>query len=396
MKKLSLANLFWFLVINLDFLGIGLLLDGINYFKKSFSPRKILVVRLDSIGDYVLFRNFLASIKPNPAYKNYKLTLAGNIVWKDLAETFDNKFVDNFIWINQEKFRSNVIYCLKILLKIRWAGFSVAVQPTLSRGLIGDRIIKASKAKIRIGSEGYLNNILLKDKIKSDRYYTKLIALSADNYFEFRQNKFFFENFLNHPLTIVKPFFDMQEAGITLPVEIKEKYVVLFPGAQTLSRRWSPEKFGQIAKLIFEKYGIRSTIAGSADDLAAAKQIKTAAGEEKIIDLTANLSLSQLVKLIAGATMLISNDTCAVHIALSLDLPAICISNGNHFGRFTNCPQEISQKISYIYVPEIQKNLSAAPVWREKFKIESNLDINKISVSDVENLITKIIGQNEQ
>ncbi|MDW8465862.1 MAG: hypothetical protein RML35_06685 [Chloroherpetonaceae bacterium] len=68
---------------------------------KSFVPKTLLILRLDEIGDYVLFRNFLKEIRESERFKDYKITLCGNAAWKDLAEAFDKESVDEFIWISK-------------------------------------------------------------------------------------------------------------------------------------------------------------------------------------------------------------------------------------------------------------------------------------------------------
>ena len=50
------------------------------------NAKHILLIRLDAIGDYILFRNFIEVLKRNPKYSDYKITLLGNIVWRELAE----------------------------------------------------------------------------------------------------------------------------------------------------------------------------------------------------------------------------------------------------------------------------------------------------------------------
>ena len=71
---------------------------------KDISKNKILLIRLDAIGDYVLFRNFIESIKTHVNYKDYSLTLLGNLRWKSLAEELDSEYIANFIWLDRNKF----------------------------------------------------------------------------------------------------------------------------------------------------------------------------------------------------------------------------------------------------------------------------------------------------
>ena len=84
----------------------------IDFLAISKAPRvytkTLLLVRIDSIGDYVLFRNFIGIIKKSEKYKDYKITLCGNIAWKELAETFDREFISDFVWIDSKKLSRNI------------------------------------------------------------------------------------------------------------------------------------------------------------------------------------------------------------------------------------------------------------------------------------------------
>ena len=77
---------------------------------KKIKTKSILLIRLDSIGDYVLFRNYIEELKKNEKYKDYSITLLGNNVWKSLSIELDRKYIDNFIWLDRNKFNKNVFY----------------------------------------------------------------------------------------------------------------------------------------------------------------------------------------------------------------------------------------------------------------------------------------------
>jgi len=94
--------------------------------------KSLLIIRLDAIGDYVLFRNYIEVLKNSEKYKDYKITLVGNIAWKSIAEELDSKYIDNFIWTDREKFEKNFIYRYKKLKKISSKGYDVVINPTYS------------------------------------------------------------------------------------------------------------------------------------------------------------------------------------------------------------------------------------------------------------------------
>ena len=108
-----------------------------------FSVRKIptplvkgslLIVKLDNIGDYVLFRFMLKEIRNDSVFGNYKITLIGNSSFRDLAEEVDNQWIDRFIWVDKNRFSSNTWYKLKLFHQIR--KYEILINPTHSRSPI--------------------------------------------------------------------------------------------------------------------------------------------------------------------------------------------------------------------------------------------------------------------
>ena len=142
----KLANIYRFLIFKIiDFV--------ISFQSGNIHNGTILIIRLDSIGDYILVRNFIQYIKQSKKYKNFKVTLCGNVVWKDIAETFDKNAVESFIWINRKKFNNNPFYKFKLLKNIYQSGFEVVVGARFFRELLfGDYIDKVSRTKERIES----------------------------------------------------------------------------------------------------------------------------------------------------------------------------------------------------------------------------------------------------
>ena len=64
-------------------------------------PKELLIVNTDSIGDYILCRNFFAEIKKSNKYKDYKISLLGCLKYKSFAEYLDCDIIDNFYWVKE-------------------------------------------------------------------------------------------------------------------------------------------------------------------------------------------------------------------------------------------------------------------------------------------------------
>ena len=64
------------------------IIDALYYQNKKYIPGTLLIIKTDAIGDYILFRNFLSEVRNLSLYKNYKIILCGNELWKDIALHF--------------------------------------------------------------------------------------------------------------------------------------------------------------------------------------------------------------------------------------------------------------------------------------------------------------------
>ncbi len=379
-------------VLNLISHLVNLLLISILKFEKQIRTEKsLLIIRLDSIGDYILFRNFLKIIRNSEKYRNYRITLCGNIIWRDLAEELDSDFVDSFIWIDRKKLSNNIFYKYKILKSIYIKGFETVVDTTYSREILfGDSIISASNAKLRIGSSGALDkHTKWKRNLLTDKYYTKLINTTKNNVFEFYRNKEFFEKLLDNNFNLTKPEIEADKIKYVLPAE---KYVVILPGAADEKRRWDVNNFGQISSYISRQFGFDIVLAGSESERAICGKLRKIINGENVFNVCSAISLPELVKLITNTELLISNETGPVHIAAATSTPFICISNGNHFGRFHPYPEEIFNAGCYVYPPQIMKHINSPEKLSELYRFESNLDINLIKPNDVIKQIPKVLG----
>ena len=65
------------------------------------AARRILLVKLDAIGDYLLFRETLRFLRNSPAYREAHITFLGNPVWRDLALAYDADCADEWLWLAQ-------------------------------------------------------------------------------------------------------------------------------------------------------------------------------------------------------------------------------------------------------------------------------------------------------
>jgi len=359
-------------------------------YRRKSTHKSILLIRLDAIGDYVLFRNYIAVLKKEGEYKDYKITLVGNIVWKELAEVLDDDKIDRFVWVDRKKFDKDWFYRYKKLKEIGSQRYKIVIHATFSREFYyGDWIVKTVQAEKKIGSEGDLSNISRWRKKISDRFYTRLIPAKEGVMFEFYRNREFFENFLGANIDVKKPM--IQSTTSIEKFALPKNYIVLFIGASDESRIWSIENFVEIAAYVVDRFGYEVVICGGPADIENAEKFEELF-HKRFFNLVGVTTLSELSAILYAAKLLISNETGAVHIAVAVDTPVLVLSNGNQLGRFNPYPKDITKKYRILYHPLIENNLNNDAELTKFYGKESVLDINEIKPERVKKEIDAIIS----
>ena len=109
-------------------------------------------------------------------------------------------------------------------------------------------------------------------------------------------------------------------------------YVVVHPGATAPSRRYPAERFGAAADRIARQSGRLIVFSGDAGEVALIEQAR-AAMQLPSASLGGRLELAQLAALIAGADLLVSNNSGPVHLAAALGTPVVdlyALTNPQH------------------------------------------------------------------
>lgn len=349
---------------------------------KEIISKSLLLVRLDAIGDYVLFRNFIELLKKSEKYKDYSITLLGNSAWKSIGEELDAVYVDKFVWLDKSRFTIDFGYRYKKLQEIVSNGYEVVLSPVYSREFfVGDNIVKLINAKEKIGSIGDLSNIRKWQKNIGDKYYDILVPAKDELMFEFDRNREYFENILDEKLDIKKPHIDLKPKK--LPFELPEKYAIIFIGASASFRKWNIEGFAKIGEYLKEKHSYEIVLCGAPSDVEDALKFKEYF-DGSYIDLVGRTSLIELLHVIYNGNLMIVNETSAPHFAVALEMTNVfVISNGNHYGRFTPYPKGMAPNYHVIYHPQIEKDLGDYKKLSNNYGFGSELNINEIMPKSV-------------
>ena len=296
--------------------------------------KTLLLIRLDDIGDYLVFRNQLEVYKASARWKSHRITLLGNESWRGLFTALDQATVDETIWVNKNRYLEDAPYRTAIWKQLRAGGFESVVAPSCVRPLLLDDFCMLAAAPLY--SFGSVNtNIHECWNRLSDGLYTSLFKPSRSLIHEFDFNTEFstwvsgIRYSGNRPCIELPPATLGQEAAFG-----QGAYTMCFVGASTRSKRWPTNRWLEFIALHRRHFPGRIVLAAGSSraELQMVHKIQQRTGVESV---AGKLDLRELLYWIAGAQAVVTNDTMAGHMGVSLNRPTVIIANGLNYMRFS-------------------------------------------------------------
>jgi lipopolysaccharide heptosyltransferase II len=120
----------------------------------------------------------------------------------------------------------------------------------------------------------------------------------------------------------------MEAAGI----DAARPYVVVHPGATAASRRWSAQRFAACARRLATERDLQVAVTGDASEAGLVGEVCAGAGP-RARGLAGVLALDEFGAAIAGASIVVSNNTGTVHLAAAIGTPVVdlyALTNPQH------------------------------------------------------------------
>ncbi|MDB5120207.1 MAG: heptosyltransferase family [Sphingobacteriales bacterium] len=333
------------------------------YFFTSSQKKTLLIIKNDGIGDYVLFRNYIQFLRNSIKFKDYKIYLLTNPTCKDLVDHFDLNFIDGCFYYSDNYFlRWKLVELIFNLQKLR---LQTIIYPNYSRKSNIDWLVNKLNSDEKIAIDGDTINQPQLLKEKGDKYYSKILRLNLTHLHEFERNKRIIEALTQEKCDFTRPFLNLDE----LNLEPNES-VIIFPGGSESNKKWSASNYNSLCRMLILELNLKIILAGGNDDIEDGEIIQRGIRKTHILNKIAKLSLIELCELIAGAKLLISNDTVAIHIAATLNIPTVCIAKGDLYGRFVPYPKHIAPQTHCVFPPYLVPSHN-----QDKWSV---LNINKV------------------
>ncbi|MGB5920003.1 glycosyltransferase family 9 protein [Arcobacter sp.] len=350
----------------------------------------ILIIKPDHIGDYILFRNFIEEIKLLKKYQNSTITCVLNNQIRDLSEFLDQKYIDNFIFINLNKYLEESWYFNKINKQIKLISYDLIINALYNKFTSFEKLIQQINCKKKYSLHQNLTEKNQLYKKENSIHYHKIIDISKNKPFIYEGTKKLFEKIFNTKMLNIIPSIQVKNSSELN--FIKEKnYILVFIGADDIFRKWDIYNYANLINYILNSTNYKVILCGGEKELNDSLKIEESVSSKKVINLTAQTSLVDMLFIINNSKLNISNETGIAHMSMALNINTFVISNANHFGKFTPYPKEYSNKYFSIYPFEI-KNSSDINKYKKLYYAKSDLNINKISLEKVLIKLNKILN----
>ena len=296
----------------------------------------VLVVRMDGIGDMVLFRTSLDHYAEVFGVEKSEITVIGCDSWGSIT---DEVFRDyKILTIDEHSFARWPLYRFWVSLRVRAINPAISVCDSyLRRALMADSLMWMSGAPRMVSSLPFIS-----EGTRSEyQYYLSQVdeIIPTGDYptHEAVRHFSFLSSIAGRKIKAETPrisWRDTMPSADIVPPGVP--YVILNPGSNEFGRRWPLVQYKKLAKKLAHRGLLVIFVGGKSERPGTIDEIPG-----RIIDLIGKTSLEKLLDLMNHAELVVSNDTGPAHLSIAISTPTLVIVGGGHFGCFVPYPEEI-------------------------------------------------------
>jgi ADP-heptose:LPS heptosyltransferase len=150
-------------------------------------------------------------------------------------------------------------------------------------------------------------------------------------------------------------------------------------------REWPVNYFREFLKRLLDSTSHDYILVGGTSETQRISAISAGLPGDRVFQPPKWLhGVENLPILFANARAVIGNESGPIHLAAAMDVPFVCISNGNHFGRFHPYPPSYGIRGTYCYPFGTSKDYDPVLPVKEKLDQFSAIPMDRIPVDVVE------------
>jgi heptosyltransferase-3 len=304
--------------------------------------RRVLIVRLRSIGDTVLATPSLYALRRFLPDAQIDILLEDWVA--PVLDGFDA--VDNVLTVKE----NSIFDRLRVMSKLARTNYDAAYN--LHGGTTAGFFVLASRAKYRIGFQTYQNHFCYTHLAPSAaEFWNQSATHSAEQQLALLGWTGVFVRDKLKSRLIVKPELENFHIEIYKKYEIPVGYefALIHPTAAFDTKTWAVENFARAVDFLYER-GIVSIAVGTKNDLPILLDLFN---QSNLMVFLHDCSLPEITALASKARIFVGNDSGIAHVAAAVNAPSVVVfgsSNVIHWRPWTSAPNEV-----------VSENLPCAP-----------------------------------
>ncbi|MBT3880898.1 MAG: glycosyltransferase family 9 protein [Candidatus Scalindua sp.] len=303
----------------------NLILGSLRSFTKTYtkddlsgsSLKKILVIRLDRIGDMVVTTPIFRALKEN--LPDVHVTALTNPVNNNIV--INNPFIDCILVYDRENKHKSFNSRLTFFRSIRERKFDLVIDPYLDYELKTSFITRFVGNGFRLGFEfagrGLFYNI---------RYNPNVFPVSTEK-----------KHMIDYDLDLLtcigvetekrqpEIFLSSEEKAYNLlkkaGVNPEDRVIGIHPGGHYESQRWPINEFAAISDYLITHYGIKVILFAGREEKQLISEFKGHAAKAPVI--LEDLSLREFMSALSYCSLFLCNNSGPLHIATALNIPTV-------------------------------------------------------------------------
>lgn len=361
----------------------------IFFYLKEPYHNNTLFVRLDGIGDTMIWSNVLLNFNLNKKEKSKNIL----VTKEEYAEFYKKLYIfDDIITLNHLKYKSSLFYRLSFFKLINNLNIETAINPVYSNIIesFNDPIIFSTKAKIKIIGPIYKSRTLFGSFVRN--FKESIYNLRLDFEHDIKTHEYFYGfNLLTHlGYDTISKKIHINNFNFSNKFNLKNNnFIIIAPGSSSVVKNWPTENYITLVNLL-SKFSIDIITLGSAKEIDICNLFDK---KTNIINLCAKTTLTEMCELIANSKMVISNDTSSIHIATFFNVPSVCINWGAGLGRFLPYPNDVEIGYKPIIVENYKYCTDCFNTCTKPTKNNCAFCIDQISTNDVLQVVEKLLNR---
>ena len=321
---------------------------------------KILLVRFDHIGDWVLFHSLWSKVvELNPQFEFHLLV---NSTQLKIAQAWGKNHYHSITTIPSSALSYRNPAFIAFYLQLLTRNFQWMIQTMASPN---PEIFSIFRLPLPFTKKvsGYLGDIQKGFEYQRNFEHLKVLSQLL-------------------PLNIQA---DWQNFSPEKPQQNPKKYIIFAPGASSDFRKWDIKNYQTLSHQLSQHCPdlIPVVMGAASDNLPVVTERNYPTSWPPNTEFLIGKSWQLIKEYLQQSALVICNDSAIYHAAIYLNQPTVVISNGNHFGRFIPYPLHAHQKVAYCFPNSHFYNPSYFADLEKETEERSTYNIQDITVNQV-------------